>query len=310
MIEDAELGSAATKMEYLPQIRPHLWFDNQAREAAEFYVSTFPGSRVTASTVLPGTPSGDTEIVAFELFGQGFMAISAGPLFTFTPAISFFVNCSSEEEVDEYWAALSEGGSVMMPLDSYRFSPRYGWTSDRYGLSWQIGVMEEAVNGQGITPMLLFTGDVAGKAEEAIEHYTSIFPDAKVPVLERWGDGHGPERPGTVHYTEFILAGQRFRAMDTAAGHGFAFNEAVSLLIDCETQDEIDHYWAALSAVPEAEQCGWLKDRFGVSWQVAPALMDEMIADGSPEQVARVTEAFLKMKKLDIAALQRAYEAG
>ena len=149
------------------KIVPHLWFDTEAKEAAEFYASVFPDSRVTHVTTLHDTPSGDCDVVSFELAGQPFLAISAGPLFT--------------------------------------------------------------------------------------------------------------------------------------------FNEAISFIVSCETQDEVDYYWEKLSAVPEAEQCGWLKDKYGLSWQIVPARMDEMLASGTEEQIARLTEAFLPMKKLDLGELERAY---
>ena len=96
--------------------------------------------------------------------------------------------------------------------------------------------------------------------------------------------------------------------MDSAYEHAFTFNEAISFIVNCDTQEEIDHYWEKLSAVPEAEQCGWLKDKFGFSWQIVPTAMDEMMANGSKEQIARVTEAFLKMKKFDIESLKRVYK--
>ena len=152
------------------KIVPHLWFDREAREAAEFYVSVFPDSRVTNVTTLRDTPSGDCDVVSFELAGQPFMAISAGPL--------------------------------------------------------------------------------------------------------------------------------------------FKFNESISFIVYCETQDEIDRYWERLSADPESEQCGWLKDKYGLSWQVVPLKLDELLRGGSEDQIARVTQAFLPMKKLEIAALERAYAGG
>ena len=110
------------------KITPHLWFDREAVEAAEFYSSTFPNSRVSDVSTLHDTPSGDADVVSFELFGEPFMAISAGPLFKFTPAVSFLVRCRSREEVDELWDTLAGGGAALMPLDSYPFSERYGWT--------------------------------------------------------------------------------------------------------------------------------------------------------------------------------------
>jgi len=148
-------------------ITPHLWFDKQAKEAAEFYCSVFPNSKISSVKTIHNTPSGDSDIVSFELNGQPFMAISAGPL--------------------------------------------------------------------------------------------------------------------------------------------FKFNEAVSFVITCDTQEEIDSYWEKLSADPKAEQCGWLKDKFGLSWQVVPAAMREMMEKGRPEQIDRLVKAFLPMKKFDVAALQKAY---
>jgi predicted 3-demethylubiquinone-9 3-methyltransferase (glyoxalase superfamily) len=149
-------------------IVPHLWYDKEAKEAAEFYCSVFPRSRITNITILHDTPTGDCDIVSFTLLGQPFMAISAGPL--------------------------------------------------------------------------------------------------------------------------------------------FKFNESISFVVRCETQKEIDYYWEKLSAVPEAEQCGWLKDRFGLSWQIVPTAMDRMMRKGTQPQIARVTESFLRMKKFDIATLKKAYK--
>jgi predicted 3-demethylubiquinone-9 3-methyltransferase (glyoxalase superfamily) len=291
----------------MQKITPHLWFDTEAVEAAEFYASILPDSKVTNVTTIHDTPSGDTPIVSFELMGQPFMAISAGPLFKFTPAVSFAVSCTTREQVDTIWARLSDGGTELMPLASYPFSDRYGWTTDRYGLSWQIMLVAEEQGGQRITPTLMFVGEVCGKAEEAINLYTSVFPDSKVRAILRYGEGEEPDEEGTIKYASFLLDGQQFAAMDSAREHDFGFNEAISFIVNCETQEEIDHFWN-LSAVPEAEQCGWLKDRYGLSWQVVPSAMDEMLRDGTKEQIARVTEAFLQMKKFDLAELQKAYE--
>jgi predicted 3-demethylubiquinone-9 3-methyltransferase (glyoxalase superfamily) len=240
--------------------------------------------------------------------GQPFMAISAGPLFKFNPSISFAVASPSKDEVDALWNALSEGGQELMPLDSYDFSERYGWTTDRYGLSWQIMYAGDREIRQRITPTLMFVGDVCGKAEEAVNFYTGIFRDSGIGDILRYGPGEEPDKEGTVRYCAFRLDGEDFAAMDSAQAHAFTFNEAISLMVNCNTQEEIDYYWDQLSAVPEAEQCGWLKDRYGVSWQVTPASMDEMMANGTREQVDRVTEAFLQMKKFDLAELTRAYE--
>lgn len=293
----------------MPRITPHLWFDKEAVEAAEFYCDAFPEGKVTNVTTITDTPSGDCDIVSFELLGQPFQAISAGPLFRFTPAISFLVRCQTADQVNDLWAKLSQGGEALMPLDSYPFSERYGWTTDRYGLSWQVMLDAMGEIDQAIVPSLLFVGEVCGKAEEALEHYTSVFPNSKVDHIQRYQEGQEPNEPGTVMHSYFDLDGYKLAAMDSADEHDFGFNEAISLMVGCETQEEIDHYWDGLSAVPESEQCGWLKDRFGVSWQIVPNALDELLGRGTPEQIASVTQAFLQMKKFDIAELQKAYEA-
>jgi predicted 3-demethylubiquinone-9 3-methyltransferase (glyoxalase superfamily) len=299
----------------MDKITPHLWFDREAREAAEFYTSLFPGSRVTNVTTLQDTPSGDSEIVSFELAGQSFMAISAGPLFKFNPSVSFFVNfdpsrdSNARENLDAAWESLSQGGTTLMPLDRYPFSEHYGWVQDRYGLSWQLILSDpEGEERPFIVPSLLFVGDVAGRAEEAIDFYLSVFKNSKPGALVRYGPGQEPDREGTVMFADFMLAGGWFAAMDSAWEHKFAFNEAISFLVLCDTQEEIDYFWEKLSAVPEAEQCGWLKDKFGLSWQISPAALQDMMTKGTREQVDRVTQAFLPMKKFDLAELQKAYE--
>jgi predicted 3-demethylubiquinone-9 3-methyltransferase (glyoxalase superfamily) len=296
------------------KIVPHLWFDREAKEAAEFYTSIFPRSRIDNVTTLRDTPSGDCDIVSFELADLQFMSISAGPLFKFNPSISFLLNLDpsqdsrARESLDSAWGALSSGGTALMPLDSYPFSARYGWIQDRYGLSWQLILSNPAGEPRPfIVPSLLFTGAVAGRAEEAIDFYTSVFGNTRRGTLARYGAGMEPNREGTVMFADFMLEQQWFAAMDSGHEHGFGFNEAISLLVRCETQAEIDRYWGRMSAVPEAEQCGWLKDRFGVSWQITPAALGRMLSEGSPEQIARVTQAFLPMKKFDLAELQQAY---
>lgn len=168
--------------------------------------------------------------------------------------------------------------------------------------------MGESEIKQKITPVLLFVGKVCGKTEEAVNFYASVFKNAKANILARYGKGEEPDKEGTVKYAAFTLRGQEFGAMDSALEHKFSFNEAISFIIPCKTQDEIDYYWEKLSAVPEAEQCGWLKDKYGLSWQVSPTVIDEMMKNGTREQIDRVTQAFLPMKKFDIATLKRAYK--
>jgi predicted 3-demethylubiquinone-9 3-methyltransferase (glyoxalase superfamily) len=289
------------------KITPYLWFDAQAKEAAALYTGLFTESRVLSITTLPDTPSGDVDTVALELCGQPFMFMSAGPLFKFTPAISFRVECPSLTDVEALYSALVEGGSTLMPLGSYPFSERFAWLEDRYGVSWQLMWDPEAPR-QQIVPILMFVGAQCGKAEAALRAYAALFPGSSLGEIQRYGPAEAPDTEGTVKQAAFTLAGRPFRAMDSAHAHAFTFNEAISLMVYCDDQAEIDRYWTALSAVPEAEQCGWLKDQYGVSWQIVPRAMDAMLADNDPTKVARVTQAFLPMKKLDLAALQRAYD--
>ncbi|MBI2028006.1 MAG: VOC family protein [Candidatus Levybacteria bacterium] len=300
----------------MQKITPHLWYDKEAKEAAEFYVSVFPNSKITNVTTLHDTPSGDADIVTFEVMGYKFMAISAGPLFKFNPSISFMVNFDPSQDkdarrrIDEIWEKLSEGGKALMPLKKYPFSERYGWIQDKYGLSWQlIYTNPEGEERPLIIPSLLFVTEGGDKAEEATDFYLSVFKNAKRGAIARYPLGSEPNKEGAIMFTDFTLEGQWFAAMDGSADmHSFTFNEAISFIVYCKDQQEIDYYWEKLSAVPESEQCGWLKDKYGVSWQIVPTAMNEMMEKATPEQMARVTEAFLKMKKFDIAKLKEAYE--
>jgi predicted 3-demethylubiquinone-9 3-methyltransferase (glyoxalase superfamily) len=288
------------------KIVPHLWFDKEAKEATAFYATLFPNSKVKNVTTITGTPSGDCDIVTFDLASQEFMAISAGPIFMFNPAISLFVAFDTEEEIETAWNKLIDGGKALMAYDTYPWAKKYGWLQDKYGLSWQLSMSEHHKMDQKITPMLMFTQEMAGKTKEAIEMYTGIFPNSKTEMLVPYTKEDGDEE-GYIKHSRFTLAGQSFMAMDSSGDHKFTFNEALSLMVKCDTQEEIDHYWSKLSAHPEAEQCGWLKDKYGVSWQIVPTVMDEMMASGDKEKIARVTQAFLKMKRFDIKTLEEAY---
>ena len=291
----------------MKKISPHLWFDTEAKEAAAFYTSLFDDSKILTTRTLCHTPSGDADIVSFELAGQPFMAISAGPLFKFNPSVSFLVACESKDEVDSLWDRLIEGGSALMPIDSYPFSARFGWLQDRFGLSWQIMLADGSEITQKIVPTLLFVGDVAGKAEEAITFYASVFGRTEIGSIMRYGAGEEPETEGTVKHASFEIEGFHLAAMDSEREHAFAFNEAISFVVSCDSQAEIDRYSDLLSAVPEAEQCGWLKDAYGLSWQIVPRAMEEMMANADEATLARVVEAFLPMKRFDLAKLEDAF---
>jgi predicted 3-demethylubiquinone-9 3-methyltransferase (glyoxalase superfamily) len=296
------------------KIVPHLWFDREAEEAARFYTTVFPGSEMKEITTLHDTPSGDCDVVTFSLAGFDFMAINGGSYFKPNPSISFFVNFDpltdehAREHIDTMWMHLSAGGERLMPLQEYPFSERYGWIRDRYGVSWQLMLTDPTGEVRPfIIPSLMFTGEVAGKAEEATDFYQSVFRNSRRGSLARYGAGMEPDAKGTLMFTDFMLEHQWFAAMDSARSNGFGFNEAISLLIDCDNQEEIDYYWQHLSADPSSEQCGWIKDRYGVSWQVHPGVLGRMMSEGSRDQVDRLTKEVLTMKKLDIARLEQVF---
>lgn len=301
----------------IQKITPNLWFDHQAEEAAKFYVSVFgENSGIDDKTYfsdagqeIHGMKEGTVMTVDFHLYGQSFIALNGGPHFHFTPAISFYVTCETETEVDELWNKLSEGGSMMMPLKKYDWSEKYGWVKDKYGLTWQISLGKlEDVHGQKIIPSLMYVSE-NGQAQEAIHLYTTLFRDSNITGILKYGANEDQPEDSVMHAQFRLNNREVFMAMDSSPEHAdFTFNEAISLLITCENQEEIDHFWEKLSADPNAEQCGWLKDKFGVSWQVVPKGMNEMMNADDPEKAKRAMNAMLQMKKLDIQKLKEAFE--
>ena len=293
------------------KIVPHLWFDKEAVEAAEFYISVFKESEITHKSKICDTPSGDCDIVGFTVLGYNFMAISAGPLFKFNPSISFMINfdpardADAIRQIDHAWEKLSAGGKVLMPIDKYPFSERYGWIQDKYGVSWQlIYTNPEGEERPHVIPSLLFVENVCGKAEEATDFYISVFNNSGRGTIARYPANSEPDKEGTIMFTDFMLDGQWFAAMDSANEHKFKFNESISFMVNCKDQDEIDYFWEKLSAVPESEQCGWVKDKYGVSWQIIPENMEDLMAR-KPEST---TPAMLRMKKIIIEDLRKAGE--
>jgi predicted 3-demethylubiquinone-9 3-methyltransferase (glyoxalase superfamily) len=293
-------------------IAPCLWMDDQAEAAAELYTGLFPDSRIEAVARYPesfenpsGKPPGSVMTVELVLSGLHFTLLNGGPHFTLNPSISFFVHTDSAQETDRIFGALADGGSILMPLDRYPWSERYGWVQDRFGVSWQVILGRAEGIGQKIVPCLMFTGAQHARAEEAMRFYTSVFDRAQIGDLARYAAEEGPE--GTVKHGRFELAGQHFVAMDAHGEHPFGFNEALSLQVMCADQAELDRYWAELSEGGEEGPCGWLKDRFGLSWQVVPIDFVEMLKAGNAAGYERAFQAMLGMTKIDLAALQAAY---
>jgi len=296
-------------------IVPFLWFDNNAEEAAHFYASVFKNARVKTTTRYSedaanasGMPKGSVMTVAFQIEGMDFTAINGGPVYKMSPAISFMVNCRTIEKIDDLWLKLSEGGNVMMELDQYPFSERYGWVQDKYGVSWQL-IME--TEHQIIAPCIMFTGAQRGKAEDAINYYMSIFKNSSVEKIEKYADGE-EGLTGAVKYSSFNLSCQNFKAMDSGIDVPFTFNPAVSFAVNCLNQVEIDYFWDKLTAGgdPNAQQCGWLADRYGVSWQIVPAALNLWLSDSESEAGRNIMKALMPMKKLDFNALKYAFDSG
>jgi predicted 3-demethylubiquinone-9 3-methyltransferase (glyoxalase superfamily) len=298
----------------MQKITPSLWFDKSAEEAMNFYTSIFSKAKIISikrypeeapAPVMEGM-EGHVLTGIFEIEGYRFMALDGGPLFTFNPSVSFFVNCKTKEEINGLWKALSKGGETLMPLDQYPFSEWYGWVQDKYGVSWQLMLAAEAIE-QKIIPSMMFVGEKCGRAEEAINFYASVFNDSKVVNVVRYEAGSEPQKEGSLMFADFKLDDQLFAAMDSALDHDFTFNEAISFYVECEDQAEVDHFWEKLSAVPEAEQCGWLKDQYGISWQIVPKQLGEFLSNPDREKADRAMQEMLQMKKIDIATLQKAF---
>jgi predicted 3-demethylubiquinone-9 3-methyltransferase (glyoxalase superfamily) len=271
-------------------IFPCLWFDGKAKEAAELYCSVFKNSAITVETPL---------VVTFELNGQKIMGLNGGPMFTINPSISLFVTCDSVAETNRIWNLLIEGGSAYIPIDSYPWSERYGWLKDRFGMTWQISSSGTNDAGLRIIPSFLFINARFGQAGPAANFYRSVFSNSSTDVLVLFPEGDA--NAGKVMYSEFGLNGAGFIAMDGPGDHAYTFNEAVSLVIECETQQEIDYYWEKLTEGGEESMCGWLKDRFGVSWQVVPKVLAELMTD--PEKAEKTVKVFSKMRKFEIEKL-------
>ncbi|MEW5675143.1 VOC family protein [Flavobacterium enshiense] len=275
-------------------IYPCLWFDGKAKEAADFYCTVFTNSKILETNPI---------VTTFEASGQKFMCLNGGPMYSINLSISFFVVCETEAEVNASWAKLIEDGSVLMPLDAYPWSQKYGWVQDKFGVNWQLSFGKFEDVGQKFTPTLMFTQKDNGKAEEALHFYTSLFKNSSIKGILHFDENdHGV--PGTVKHAQFSLNNTIFMAMDGGLGHDFSFSEGVSLVIECENQEEIDYFWNNFTKEGQESMCGWLKDKYGVSWQVVPEILGKLMAH--PEKGQRVIQAFLKMKKFDIATLVNA----
>lgn len=297
------------------KIVPNLWYDGQAVEAADFYCSVLPRttSHIEMTYPLEGLLdfqrplAGKALLVALDVHGTRLSLINAGPEFRVNPSISFSLNFHSKflteqdstvtEALNRVWAALADGGKILMDLAEYPFSPLYGWVEDRFGVSWQLFMVQEQEQepAQFLVPSLLFAGAAQNRAAEATTYYRSLFDGSSSGEEVYYTEIVDPVVPTSLMYSDFDLAGQRFSAMDSGVRQDFTFNSGVSLEVHCQDQAEIDRLWLALSAYPAEEQCGWLRDRFGLSWQIVPANMGELMQ--KPDGFSKL----MKMGKIVIA---------
>lgn len=277
------------------KITPNLWFNHNAREAVDFYVSIFPDSKVTGGSKYPNNSeegladfqqdlAGQDLTVEFSLAGYAFTAINAGPEFTATPANSFMVNFDpasdnqAKNNLDQIWRKLIDGGKALMPLQKYDFSEYFGWVQDKYGFSWQLILTDpEGEKRPFIMPALMFGDSVQNRAKEAADYYVSVFKNSKLGNRYPYGKQTGPATADALMFSDFQLDRQWFVANDSGVEQNFTFNEAVSYAVVCKDQAEIDYFWEKLSSDPKSEQCGWCKDKFGVSWQIVPENIEELM---------------------------------
>lgn len=293
----------------MQSITPFLWFDNNAEEAMNFYLTVFEHSAIVHIERYPDESlddhfigmSGKVITGVFTLNGQRFMCLDGGPQFSFNPSISFFCTFTRQTDIEAAWNKLADGGHVLMEFQAYPWSQMYGWLADKYGVTWQLSLSEHHQPPQPIVPFLMFANEQAGKAKEAMDFYTTLFDNSGVDFIAEQEAGEGATA-GLVTNARFHLGGNHFMAMDSAIPHQFNFNEAVSFYVSCKDQAEIDRLWAALTADGGQEsQCGWCKDTYGVSWQIIPEQMETLLRAG-PAAI----QAMMQMHKIDIATLERA----
>jgi len=278
----------------LQSIGTCLWFDGKAKEAALYYKEVFGDVEIISENPMA---------VVYQIFGRRFMNLNGGPGFNINPSISFFLSMENEAKTQSLWEKLTVDGKILMPLNKYPWSDQYGWCADKYGVNWQLMLGHKSKS--KLMPNMLFTGQQNGKANEAIHFYTNLFKGATVINIDTYKKGE-PDTEGNIKYAQFELNELSFGAMDSSAPHQFSFNEAVSFIITVDTQEEIDYYWNYLIQNGAPGKCGWLKDKFGISWQVVPTCLGKFMTN--PATAPKAAYAFLQMSKFIIADLEKAVE--
>lgn len=272
-------------------IVPCLWFSNQAQEAVQFYCATFKNSKLKSNNPF---------VSSFDISGVPFIALNGGSTFNINESISFFVYCGSDAEITRLYEELMAGGTALFPLEAYPWSKKYAWVKDKFGVSWQLDI-DTINNKQTIVPTLLFVNEKATQVESAIAFYQSIFPKSKT-IMKAFNSPESGLPEDSLLFAQFKLNGYIMNAMSSSLKHDYGFNEAVSMVIHCEDQAEIDHFWDSLISNGGIEgQCGWCKDQFGISWQIVPSILSKLMGDKT--KASKVSQTLMKMKKIEIAEL-------
>ncbi|MCA9349469.1 VOC family protein [Candidatus Saccharibacteria bacterium] len=228
--------------------------------------------------------AGQDLTISISIYGYDFTLINAGPEFKATPSNSFMIYFNptkpgqSKQDLTKIANRLLEKGTALMPLQEYDFSPWFAWIEDKYGFSWQLILIEpQDPEYPRIVPAWMFGGPVQNQAKSASSYYQSVFKHSSRGLEFSYPKATGPAQAGSIMYSDFKLENQWFAANDAGVNQDFSFTEAVSYQINCADQAEIDYYWSKLSNDPASEQCGWCKDRYGISWQIVPANIEKLM---------------------------------
>jgi len=291
-------------------ISPCLWFDTQAEEVVEFYTSLFPNSLIKnilrygkEGKEIQKKPEGSVLTIDFTLDEVPFVALNGTPAFQHNESISLFVYCETDERINFLYEKFSESGSVNMPLDKYDWSSKYAWVKDKFGVSWQLDI-SKSNSSQKIVPSLLFVNNKFNLIKNAANFYTSIFPDSKI-LIEQVFENINEIENGTLLFAQLSLNGYLINLMSGGKiKHNFDFNESISFIVNCNSQEEIDYYWSKLTEGGEEIECGWLKDKFGIFWQIVPEILNELLVDSQKSD--KVMREIFKMKKLELKKLLEA----
>lgn len=277
-------------------IYPCIWLDKNGEHVARYYESIFPDTHITRDTGL---------VQMLSISGQNLMLLSAGRQFKPNASISFLIANEAAQETERLFDKLAEEGTVLMPLDAYPFSSKYGWVRDKFGVTWQLYTGEKGNTDQYFVPTLMYINQQNGRAKEAIELYTKIFPGSQTEGIMEY-DGK-EDTKGHVQHAQFHINHFTMACMDSSLAHPFNFDEGISLVVITSDQQETDYYWNSLVEDGGQESmCGWLKDKFGVSWQIVPQQLLILMGQKDKEKAEKVTAALMRMKKIDIDKLNAA----